>query len=257
MNIESPQRLRDLPLLFRLGLCAFVLTLLGGYIVSGLHLRWHYDNRDETPGLTINDFVGAYHGVQTPSPLIAALESGHPETIEDYERTALLDWLKGDRVSVDYDNLDLGDLAPSEIFAMSCIDCHTRSASGAGVNPNVPLDYWDDIRKIADSKDIQPSPVNIIATSQHVHAPMMAMVMIVLAMVSIPTRFSNRFIGFVVFVSGVGLLADMAGWWIAREAASFVYVIVIGGALYALGTTLIGCLILLECILPRSKNESI
>jgi len=256
MNQENSITLRSLPLFFRMGICTLILTLLGGYIVSGIHLRWHYDNRDEVPGLTMNDIVGAYHGVQTPSPLIAALESGHPETIEELERTALLDWLTGDRVSLDFDNLDLGDLAPSEIFAMSCLDCHTRSASGPDANPDVPLEYWDDIRKLADSKDIQPSPTAIVATSQHVHAPMMAIVMLVLGMLAAFTRFSLRFTGIILFLAGAGLLIDMAGWWIAREIASFAYAIVIGGGLYAIGTTIFGCLIMLDCVLPAPKTKS-
>ena len=248
--------LRSLPCFFRLGIAALVATLLGGYIVSGLHLRWHYDNRDETPGLTMNDIIGAYHGVQTPSPLISALEAGHPETIEDFERTALLDWLKGDRVSQDYDNLDLGDEAPSEIIAMSCLDCHTRSATGADARPEVPLEYWDDIQKLAISKDIQPAGTEIVAMSQHTHAPTMAIIMIVLALLGVMTRFSNRVVGFIIFAAGCGLLVDMAGWWITREVASFAYAIVIGGALYAIGTVLIGCMIMLDCVLPSGKHNA-
>jgi len=246
--------LRSLPYSFRLGIAALVLTLLGGYIVSGLHLRWHYDNRDETPGLTINDIVGAYHGVQTPSPLITALESGHPETIEDFERTALLDWLAGDRVSQQYDNLDLGDEAPSEIIAMSCLDCHTRGSTGEGTYAQIPLEYWDDIEKIAVSKDIQPAGPKIVATSQHAHAPTMAMVMILLGMLGIMTRFSGRLIGFLVFISAIGLLVDMAGWWITRDYAWFAYGIVIGGAAYAIGTSLVGVLVMLDCVLPGEKS---
>ncbi len=255
MNHDTAFNLRSLPFFFRMGICALVITLLGGYIVSGLHLRWHYDNRDESPGLTINDIIGAYHGVQTPSPLITALESGHPDTIKDSERTTLLAWLNGDRVSQDYDNLDLGDQAPSEIIAVSCLDCHTRSASGPDANPDVPLEYWDDIQKLADSKDIQPAGIDIIATSQHVHAPMMAIVMLVLGMLCALTRFSNRLIGVIVFIAGFGLLIDMAGWWITREFASFAYVIVLGGGLYAIGTTLISCLILLDCLLPSRDRK--
>ena len=104
-----------------MGICALVITLLGGYIVSGVHLRLHYDNRDETPGLTMNDIVGAYHGVQTPSPLIIALASNHPATLGETERVALIAWLKGNRISMDYDNLDLGDMAPSEIDRKSVV----------------------------------------------------------------------------------------------------------------------------------------
>lgn len=257
MSMSSPLMLRSLPYLFRLGIALSVVTLLGGYIVSGLHLRWHYDNRDETPGLTINDIIGAYHGVQTPSLLITALEAGHPETIQDFERQALIDWLRGDRVSQDYDNLDLGDEAPSEIIAVSCLECHTRSASGPGAHPEVSLEYWDDIQKLAVSKDIQPAGPEIVATSQHAHAPMMAIVMIVLGLLGVLTRFSNRMIGAVMFAASLGLLVDMAGWWITREVAGFAYAIVFGGGLYAVGTVIVGCLVVIDCVLPSRKNDSV
>lgn len=248
--------LRSLPYLFRLGIAASVITLIGGYIVSGIHLQWHYENRDENPGLTINDIVGAYHGVQTPSPLISALESGHPETIQESERAALIEWLRGDRVSQEYDNLDLGENAPSEIIAVSCLDCHSRGASGEDAYPQVSLEYWDDIQRLAVSKDIQPAGPEIVATSQHVHAPMMAIVMITLGLLGVMTRFSNHLIGVIVFFASFGLLVDMAGWWITREVAGFAYAIVIGGGLYAIGTTLVGLIVVIDCVLPTKKHPS-
>jgi len=256
MSNSPTMTLRSLPYLYRVGIALLVVTLLGGYVVSGFFLRMHYDNRDETPGLTMNDIIGAYHGVQTPSPLIEALESGHPDTIEDFERTALLTWLRGDRVSQDYDNLDLGDEAPSEIIALSCLDCHTRDASGEGTYSEVPLEYWDDIQKLSVSKDIQPAGPNIVATSQHVHAPMMAVVMMVLGVLGAMTRFSKGFIGFVVSIAAAGLLVDMAGWWITREVAGFAYAIVVGGMLYAAGTMIVGFIVIADCLLPAGKDSS-
>jgi hypothetical protein len=256
MNLESRPTLTSLPYSFRLGIAALVVTLLGGYIVSGLHLRWHYDNRDEIPGLTMDDFIGAYHGVQSPSPLVAALESGHPEELSEPERSALLQWLSGDRVSQDYDNLDLGENAPSEIIAFNCLDCHTRDASGEGTRADIPLDYWDDIRGIAYSKDIQPAGKNIVAMSQHTHAPTMAVILLVLGILGICTRFSLRFIGFVMFASGTGLMVDMAGWWITRELAWFAYAVVAGGAIYAIGTSIIGFCIIIDCIIPVGKSKT-
>ena len=254
MSNTPTMSLRTLPYLYRVGIALLVVTLLGGYVVSGFYLRMHYDNRDETPGLSMNDIIGAYHGVQTPSPLIEALESGHPDTIEEYERASLLTWLRSDRVSQDYDNLDLGDEAPSEIIAMSCLDCHTRGATGEGTYAEVPLEYWDDIQKLSVSKDIKPAGPNIIATSQHAHAPMMAVVMIVLGLLGAMTRFSKRFIGVVVSIAAAGLLVDMASWWITREIAAFAYAIVVGGMLYAAGTMLVGFLVILDCILPAASK---
>lgn len=248
--------LRRLPYSFRVGIALLVVTLLGGYIVSGLHLRWHYDNRDEVAGLSINDIIGAYHGVQTPSPLLSALESGHPETLIASERSALLTWLRGDRVSQDYDNLDLGEDAPSEIIAINCLDCHTRGSSGENAKADVPLEYFDDIRVLANSKDIQPAGENIVAMSQHAHAPTMALILMVLGIVCTWTRFSVRCVGFVVFVGGVGLLVDMAGWWITREVAWFAYGVVIGGGVYAVATSIVGCLIVIDCVLPAGKAKA-
>ena len=119
MKNRNPFTLRSLPYLFRIGIALTMFVLLGGYVVSGIHMNWHYENRDEEPGLTINDIIGAYHGVQSPSPLVQALEEGHPETLSDPERDALLEWLRGDQLSQQYDNLDLGEDAPSEIIAFN------------------------------------------------------------------------------------------------------------------------------------------
>ena len=255
MKQRHPFMLRSLPYSFRVGIALLVITLLGGYIVSGLHLKWHYENRDEEPGLTINDIIGAYHGVQSPSPLIQALETGHPEELSEPERNALLDWLRGDRLSQDYDNLDLGENAPSEIIAFNCLDCHTRSASGEDAMPSVPLEYWDDIQSIAYSKDIQPAGTNIVAMSQHAHAPSMAIILIVIAWLAICTRFWMVLTGLITFVAGLGLLVDMAGWWITRDFAPFAYAVVIGGGIYSAGTSLLGLMIIVDCLLPSGKRS--
>ncbi len=67
------------------------------------------------------------------------------------------------------------------------------------------------------------------------------------------TRFPIRMIGFIVLVSGFGLFIDMAGWWITRDIASFAYAIVIGGALYAIGSGILGTLIMIDSVLPSRK----
>jgi hypothetical protein len=253
MKQRHPFVLRSLPYSFRVGIALLTITLLGGYIVSGLHLKWHYDNRDEEPGLTINDIIGAYHGVQSPSPLVSALEAGHPDDLSEPERNALLEWLRGDRLSQDYDNLDLGENAPSEIIAFNCLDCHTRTASGEQAFPSVPLEYWDDIQSIAYSKDIQPAGENIVAMSQHAHAPTMAIILIVIGWLTVCTRFWKGLTGLVLMVSAAGLLVDMAGWWITRDYADFAYAVVVGGGIYAAGTSLLGLMIIIDCLLPAGK----
>ena len=65
--------LRTLPLTVRIGISCLVLVLLGGLAASAMHLFWHYENRDERPGMTMDDLEGAYHGVERTAPILMAL----------------------------------------------------------------------------------------------------------------------------------------------------------------------------------------
>jgi hypothetical protein len=106
-----------------------LMTLGGGLIAALLHMQLHHQNRDSEPGLTVTDLKGVYHGVTSEAPMLRQLKNGHPKdktpdgssTISDEERQILIDWLNSDRISEDYDNLDLGDAAPAEIIAIGCL----------------------------------------------------------------------------------------------------------------------------------------
>ena len=250
---DTIPRLKDFGTLFRLGVSCLLLTLLGGYVVSGIHLRTHYENRDERSGFTLDDVRAAYHGLSAPSPLRAALERGHPETLAQPDRDALLAWLESDTLSQDYDNLDLGDEAPAEIMAVSCLDCHARGADDPGAQ--IPLEYWDDIRPLAFSTDIKPTPNEIIAISQHTHAPSMAMVLLVVGFLGVMTRWARSLVGLLVALGGAGLLVDMAAWWLAKDNAVWVYAIVGGGLAQGASVMLLGVLTLVDMWLPGGRSH--
>jgi hypothetical protein len=244
-------RLTQLHPLMRLGIALLTFTLLGGYIVSGIHMAWHYDNRDMVPGLTLDDIRGHYHGITTPSPLIKALEEGHPEDLPDRERNLLLEWLKNPAtLSASYDDFDLGDDAPAEIIATSCLSCHARTATGEGTYAKVPLEYFDDIQPLTITRQINPTTPEIVAMSQHTHAPVMAVILMVVAVLAAMTRAPRALTGLIVLAGAVGLLADMSGWWLARLDMVWVYAIVGGGFAYSAATGLAGAIVILDCIIP-------
>lgn len=251
-------RLRNLGFFARLGFTGLVAALALGLVASALHLVNHYEKRDGVPGLTLDDITAAYRGIDAPSPLVRSLESGHPETITPEQRAALLAWLGSDRISEDYDSLDLGDAAPAELIAANCLSCHSRSA-----NPpvdqiaakQIPLDYWDDVQAIAYSRSVPPTPVNIVLMSMHAHAPAMATMSIAIAALALATAFPRRLIGVLIGLSGLALIADLASWLLAREFAGAIYVIVGAGAVYNLASGVMLLLILIELWRPRSRAE--
>ncbi|MEL7471918.1 MAG: hypothetical protein AAGK04_01260 [Planctomycetota bacterium] len=253
MNATPPIRLRDLPGMARVGVAALVLTLLGGLAASGAYLYMHQEQRDERNGWSIDDVKSHYHGLTTRAPLLVSLDSGHPETLPGTEREILTDWLTGDRVSQDYDDLDLGDDAPAELIAIYCLDCHARSSTGDESAPDIALEFWDDIRSLAESRNIQPIDGEILAASTHTHALALVTLSLTMALLAWFTAFPRALIGVLVAATGIGLLTDIGSWWLTRWNDQFAYAIVVGGFIYNASTVLLGLVVLAELARPRVR----
>lgn len=227
--------LRQLPLGARYGLILLCLVLIGGFAASFAHLVWHHENRDERPGLTLDDIRGAYHGIQTTSPIKLALDRNHPETLGPANKKALRDWLGSPRIAEDYDSFDKGDAAPAEIIKTNCLSCHGRAAASTPqgtIARTVPLDYWDDIKPLAFSRKVDPNSVTVLAASTHTHALSLGTLTILICALLCLTSLPRRLTGAICFFASLGLLADFAGWWLARGYDSAVYAIIIGGGVY-------------------------
>src|ERR1041384_8050057 len=163
-----------------------------------------------------------------------AVERGHPEELPSAERAALKKWLEGTRVTEDYDNADLGDMAPSEIIARSCLECHARArASAQPVAAKIPLEYFDDVRKVAVSREIKPMERRILVMTTHTHALALVPLTAVVGGLMLMTgwwRWLTR--GLVVVACG-GLGVDVGAWWVAREWLPGVWGVIVGGAMYS------------------------
>jgi hypothetical protein len=245
-------RLRDLPLGFRVGLTGVLGAIVLGLWASLEHLREHHHNRDGRPGVSVDDLAGAYHGLDNPAPLVVVLERGHPESQPAANRELLLKWLRSAKVSDDFDNPDLGDAAPAEVLARDCMECHGRKATaGDGIGQTVPLDYWDDVEKVAFARKLDPTPESILITSTHTHALSMAVVSCVLMFLAWWTRFASWMKSGIALLLGLGLACDLAGWWLARESTVFVGLVIAGGGAWVAGAAFACLLALAELWLPR------
>jgi hypothetical protein len=249
-------RLRDLPASLRLALSCVVLVFLGGLAASAKHLVHHHENRDGEPGVSLVDLEGAYRGVEVRSPLVTSLERGHPADVgaelAEADRKVLLDWLASGRISEDYDNLDLGDLAPAEVLAKSCSGCHSRQSEDP-LGRRLPLDYWDDVNGLAFSQSIEPLPEAILAATTHTHALAMASMTVAILGLWLLTRWPTGLKQGLALLACASLAVDLAGWWLARDLALFVVLIAVTGSLYALSITLALLGTLVDLWLPARR----
>lgn len=249
-------RLGELGLGVRIGLTCLVLVLAGGLIASAAQVVAAHAGRDDRPGVSITDLEGAYHGVRAVAPMLAAIDRGHPDTLDPAEADVLRRWINGDRVSSDYDNLDLGDSAPAEIIARNCLTCHARQAGdGDGIGRRIPLEYWDDVAKVAFSRQIEPTPTTILIASTHTHALSLGTLTLVVCGLFLLTRWPRGLIGAGVLMAGLSLLLDLGGWWLTRRWGQAVYLIVAAGGTYVGVTVLMLLGVLVEMWLPRRAGR--
>ncbi len=248
-----PFRLRTLSLPARLGFTFVMLTLGIGLAAAAAHLVGHHENRDELPGLSMEDLTGAYHGVSVTAPLVVALERGHPEQLAEADRETLMAWLGGERISEDYDSLDLGDAAPAEVLDSACLGCHSRQA-GEGIGRTLPLDYWDDVAKVAFSRVLSPTDEKILVASAHTHALTMGALTALIGLLALATRFERRAAPMLVMLAGTALFADLCCWFLARDAVWLVGVIAVAGTAWVASMAGLGALILAELWLPAARD---
>jgi hypothetical protein len=246
-------RLHDLPASARAGLSFLLLTVLGGLAAAGAHLVAHHEGRDEQPGLSLQDLEGAYHGVRATAPMISALERRHPEDLAETDHAALLRWLRGNHISEDYDNLDRGEMAPAEVIDRACVRCHARTASeGKEIGQRIPLEYWDDVRAVAFSHDIEPTAAEIVIASTHTHALTMGALSVIISVLALCSRWPRRLVGGLLFLCGLSLFCDLGSWLLARDAPALVLVIAAAGSVWMISTAILLVLAMLEMWWPTS-----
>jgi hypothetical protein len=235
-------------------------VLGGGFAAAAGYMVDHHSNRDGREGLSYDDIQGVYSGVRSVAPLRVALEADHPKEIEGAKaleaapKKVLLEWLDSGKLSQQYDNLDLGMNAPAEILAVNCVNCHARS-SGYKKAAAIPLEYWDDVERLSISREISPMDGSILLATTHTHALALATTALLLVLLLAQTRFHGGWTGLIGFVAALGLAIDISGWWLARESAAFVPMILGGGALFGIGSALMMLTIFADVWLPRRSGR--
>ncbi len=233
-------RLRNLPLAARLSLTFLLLVIAGGYVASGLHLSGHHAARDGRPGLSVTDIEGVYHGVTTPPLLKELLEQGHPaevsggKALDEDDRATLLAWVTGDRIAENWANIDFGDGfgSPEEIAQAACGSCHGATVP-AEKRAEPLLATWDQYKELCFENRVSPTDPALLLASTHAHALALGTITLLLCALMYATRFSSGLKGLLALCASGGLLVDLAAWWLTRQVAGMVSLILLGGLAHA------------------------
>src|SRR5262249_44383221 len=130
------------------------------------------------------------------------------------------------------------------------------------IGATLPLEFWDDVAKVAFSKRIDPVPVEILALSTHVHALTLPLVAALAGALALATSWPRRLVRALVCLGCVGLFVDLASWWLARadlpalaaiSGPFHVRLLVAGGSLFGGALALQLALVVLDLAIPRGS----
>ncbi|MBY0308611.1 MAG: hypothetical protein K2Q09_07710 [Phycisphaerales bacterium] len=251
-------RLRQFGFFQRLGLTGVLACLAVGQLAGLSHMREHFDKRDDRPGFTRDDIKSAYHGLEAPSPLLSALRGNHPPfppSLKPDDKKVLTAWLTSGKIEQDYDNPDLGAASPREIIAASCLRCHSARADAAKQHAPV-LDTPADIKKVAFTRKVLPTPPDKVAVSIHAHASSMSLMALAVMTLAAFSRWPRFFVGLLSAACGLGLAGEFAGMWFAQNDERWVGLLIGAGGAFHVTFALLTLLTLLDLWLPGGRGDA-
>lgn len=222
MNSSNSQHFLWLPLSQRLTFTLTLLVLGLGYLFAMLHVFSSHAGRDGDPGLSVTDLIIAYSGSPGDTRLEAALKGPMQNMLSGEERNTIIAWVRSETGEAGYRS----EVEP--IIEARCLTCHE------GSNPHIPtLASYQDVAKLVE-RDTGMDIFTLVRVS-HIHLFGLTFIFFLTSLI-----FSHAFLRplwfkcVVIAVPFVGIILDVASWYLTKVHPAFAWVVMGSGALMAL-----------------------
>ena len=199
---------------------SFILVVAFGYLAAITNIYVSHMNADGRPGLSMKDIVITYYG-DRESTLLETKSLGTMRSYYDSERdlNTVIGWVDAGSERIEYEKV----VAP--IFKKSCTECH----SPRGTESDTLLTTYDEVMKyVKVSKGVE---VVRLSTLSHTHLISHSMMFFILSVIFLFTSIKDRNKIILIVLAYIGILGDVASWWLSKLAPGFAYMSVIFGAI--------------------------
>lgn len=235
-------------------LTAFVAIIGVGYITAVLNIRYSHAMADGVEGLSLDDVRAVYSGLTVdrsapmPSRMLTMIQTSMREYIgTEAEFDILAAWLEAGGTQAGLDDGE-GKRTPRRIIMRRCLECHAQNMGKkiAQTAPFAPDDFDVDYSMIAkfsspgepttgDAVRLPPQlQVPRLILVSHIHMLAIPVFALIVGVLFAMTRLPPGPRSLLTPIPMITLMFDFAGWWLARQADVFVYVIVTAGGLFGL-----------------------
>jgi len=204
-------------------LYTLVLLVLGtGYMMAMAQIYITHAGLDGKPGLSMEDIIIGYSGSKGATRLETALGGPMKGMAPDADRSAIVAWIHAGASKEDF------DAKVKPIVEQRCIVCH------GGSNTNIPnLTGFDNVSKLV-VMDTGMSIPTLIRVS-HIHLFGLTFIFFITGSIFVhaymrPVWFKCLVVG----VPFVGILLDIASWYLTKVYRPFGWVVVVSGGFMGL-----------------------
>ena len=245
-------RIVDLPRAPRVALAGFALLVFGFALLAQVNLA-EQDGGGKPPGPQA--VLEKYNGRADDTTLHRVLDPdlpadhedamwpflGEPDEIEP-RRKLILDWVSKGAPESEWDTV-----APIFTGDITCAQCHAPGGS----KEDLPFATFADIKPFTvPGQGMSLGPLLI---SAHNHLFGFAVLALLLSLAFVGTRVPTRLQIPVIVAAFLGPALDIGGWFLTRSAgAPFHYMVILGGALFGIATTLMAAAVLVDALRLRS-----
>jgi hypothetical protein len=244
-------RIVDLPRAPRVALAGFALLVLGFALLAQVNLA-EQDGGGSPPGpqAVLEKYNGRADDTMLHRVLDTALPAddahamwpylGEPDEIEP-RRKLILDWVARGAPESEWDTV-----APIFTGDITCAQCHAPGGS----KEDLPFETFADIQPFTvPGQGMSLGPLLI---SAHNHLFGFAVLALLLAVAFCGTRVPTRVQIPVIVAAFLGPALDIGGWFLTRGmGAPFHYLVILGGALFGLATTIMAVAVLFDALRIR------
>lgn len=216
-----------------------VLLVLGvGFLLAFVYLYANEIRPHSKQGQGLIEGVAhTYYGDRSTNRLESSLRGKMMDNVDDEELAAIRAWVKEGATEAGY-----AKVAP--IVTDNCASCHD-----AGGEPPVVTNYPEMKALVQYDTGVE---VKSLARMSHVHLLGIPLLFFMLGSFFVRTHWRESVKGVLVVMPFLGVLFDIAHWWITKRYESAAAGIIIGGALMGMGFTAQWVLTAMELWLPDS-----
>jgi len=218
---QEMKGLQKIPMIFKLGLTAFLLIAGIGYLLGFANIWLTYSPVDQKPGLSIADIRVAFYGDRGLTKLEKSIDGGMKQYLaSDADGAKIKDWIKAGATESAFADI-------KTVFA-TCDACHSKDAKTAGV---VTEDFQGVSALVV--QDTGKSIPRLVSIS-HTHVLATLPVIFLLCLVFSFSLFSEAFKGTVIVFSFASIVIDIGTWWLAKASGVLAVLVLIGGICLAI-----------------------